>query len=74
MAEQPKRLYRSRTERMIAGVLGGFAGYFRIDPSLVRMVYALFTFVTGVFPGAFFYLLVAIIVPKEPEAASSSEG
>lgn len=59
---------------MIAGVLGGLAGYFRLDPSLVRIVYALFTFFTGVFPGAFLYLLMAIIVPKEPEAASPSEG
>jgi phage shock protein C len=61
---QPKRLYRSRSERMIAGVCGGVADYFGIDPTLVRIL-ALATFlVPG--SGVIAYLIAWVIVPEEP--------
>lgn len=61
-----KRLYRSNKERMFAGVLGGIAEYFRLDPTLVRL-----GFVAGMFISAgtlfFFYIIAIFIIPSEWE-------
>ena len=65
------RLLRSRTDRMVGGVCGGLAGYFDVDPSLVRFGWALGTLApTG--GGSFFigiaaYIAMLIIVPEEPK-------
>ena len=58
-----KRLYRSRNERMIAGVCAGLADYLDIDPTVVRLLFVL-GFVAG---GATFwaYLVMMLIVPEE---------
>lgn len=58
-----KKLYRSKTDRMIAGVAGGLGEYFEIDPTLVRLLWVLFLF-TGA--GFLAYILAWIIVPEEP--------
>jgi phage shock protein C len=59
------RLYRSR-DRVLAGVAGGMADYFDVDPSMVRVLWAVLTFLSG---GLLIlvYILMAIIVPEEPE-------
>jgi phage shock protein C len=59
------RLYRSRDDRMLAGVAGGLAENWNIDPSLVRIVWALLTVLTG---GLAFlvYVVMAIVVPERP--------
>ncbi len=67
MAQPTKRIYRSRTERMLAGVLGGVAEYFGLDPSLVRIGYVIVTFFSAGIPGVLLYLMVALIVPAAPE-------
>lgn len=63
------RLFRSRTERKIAGVCGGLALYFRVDPFLMRLIFIIF-FLAG---GAAFliYLIMWLIVPLEPEQSSN---
>ncbi len=60
-----ERLYRSRSDRMIAGVAGGLAEHFDLDPSLVRVAWVLLALVTG---GIFFlaYIVMAIVVPEDP--------
>lgn len=60
-----KRLYRSTEERMLAGVLGGIAEYFAIDPTFVRLIYIalLFMSVGSLF---FFYLIAIFIIPIDP--------
>lgn len=63
-----KRLYRSRTKKMIAGVCGGIAEYFGIDETLVRLATAFLAAVTGIVPGVVFYLVAAIIMPEDPGA------
>jgi phage shock protein C len=64
--ELRNRIYRSRSERMLAGVAGGLADYFDIDPTLVRLTWAIGALVTG--PVALvLYFLCALIIPKEPE-------
>ena len=65
---EKKRIYRSRSDRMVAGVLGGWAAYLHLDPSLVRLAFVVLLILTGFFPGVFFYLVMAIIIPAEPKA------
>lgn len=61
-----KRLYRSRKDRMISGVLGGFAAYFAIDATVVRMLFVLGLFFSA-FTLAFVYLAAIFIMPEEGE-------
>ena len=62
---EPKKLYRSRTYRMICGVCAGIAEYFNIDPTLVRLLAALAAFVScGTALVAYF--VAAIIIPDSP--------
>ncbi len=58
-----KRLYRSRSDRMIWGVCGGLAKYFDIDPTIVRIVAILSIFLSGF--GILAYIILAIVVPLE---------
>ncbi len=73
MAERPKRLHRSRTDRQLAGVLGGVSDYLRMDPSFVRIAYVILTILTGFVPGLFLYLVMTFIVPVEPETQSQPD-
>ena len=73
---ESKKLYRSRTDRMAAGVCGGLGKYLGIDPTLVRLVFVLLL-LFGVGSGLLVYLVMMIVMPLEPEALadirSSSE-
>ena len=59
-----KRLYRSRNDRMLFGVAGGFAEYLDVDPAFVRIVWALLIFAAGT--GFLLYIVAAILIPEEP--------
>jgi len=65
--ELHNRIYRSRTERMIAGVAGGMAEYAGIDPTIARLIWVLAFATTGPL-ALFLYVLCAIIIPREPGA------
>lgn len=58
------RLTRSSSDRMLAGVLGGLADYFGIDPTIVRLVYILLTLMTGTAFGVILYAILWIIMPE----------
>jgi len=59
-----KRLTRSETDKQIAGVCGGLADYFKVDPTLVRVVWAVLTIVPGaIVLGILAYLLAWFIMP-----------
>lgn len=60
----PKRLYKSRVNRMIDGVCGGIAEYFGLDPTLVRIVWVLLTILGG--SGILLYIAGMIIIPTAP--------
>ncbi len=60
-----KRLYRSQKDKVIAGVCGGIAVHLNVDPVLVRLVYILLTFGTGLGPGLIVYFIAWIIIPLE---------
>ena len=59
-----KRLYRSRTHRIIAGVCGGIADYTNIDPTIVRLLWLLVSLFWGA--GIIAYIIAVIIIPEEP--------
>ena len=58
-----KRLYRSESNRMLCGVCAGIAEYFNLDPTLIRLAWALFCVLGG--SGVLDYILAAIIIPPE---------
>lgn len=60
-----KRLFRSKKESMLAGVCGGIAEYFGLDPTLVRIGYILLSVLSAAFPGLIVYLILWIVVPEE---------
>lgn len=66
-----KRLYRSRANRMLAGVCGGLAEYLEVDPTLVRLVCVALVFMGGF--GLLVYVASAIIVPNNPEQQPSDK-
>ena len=66
-----KKLYRSKTDRVFFGVVGGLGEYFDIDSTLLRLAWVLIVVFTGIFPGVLVYLLAALIVPIAPRAAHS---
>jgi phage shock protein C len=65
------RLYRSRKDRILAGVAGGVAEMIDIDPSVVRVVWALLVFLTGGF-ALLVYIVMAIVVPERPDSVEAS--
>ena len=62
-----KRLYRSKKDRMIAGVCGGLAEYFAIDPVIVRLI-AVLLLLPGGLPGILPYVIFWVVVPEKSEA------
>lgn len=66
MAELSKKLYRSRSDRMIAGVVGGLAHYFGIDPTLARVLFVVGAFFSAAFPGIIAYAVLWAIIPEDP--------
>ncbi len=60
-----KRLFRSRSQRMIAGVCGGIAEYFNADPTIVRVIYVIGSLLSVAFPGIIIYIILMIIIPSE---------
>ena len=58
-----KRLYKSKVNKMIAGVCGGIAEYFNVDPTIVRLAWVVFTCLGG--SGLIEYIIAAIIIPQQ---------
>ena len=62
-ANHPKRLTRSLTDRWIAGVCGGIAQRFNLDPAIVRLGFVALS-LAGAFPGILAYIIAWIIMPE----------
>ncbi len=60
-AQVPSKLYRSRSQKMIAGVSGGLGEYFDVDPVLIRLLFVVTAFISGV--GILAYIVLWIVVP-----------
>lgn len=65
MTTEPAPLRRSRTDRMIAGVLGGLGRHYGIDPVKLRIAYVLVSLLCAAFPGIIVYLVMWFIIPLE---------
>jgi phage shock protein C len=59
----PKRLYRSRDNRMISGVCAGLAEYLDVDPTIIRLLFVLGLFASGATFWA--YLVMMLVIPEE---------
>ena len=66
-----KKLYRSKTKKMIAGVCGGLADYLDMDVNLMRLLFVAIALLTALLPMAIFYIIAWIIVPMEEESGKS---
>jgi phage shock protein C len=66
-----KRLHRLRDGRVVAGVCAGLAAYFGVDPTLVRLAFALLTVFGGL--GVLLYLCAWVVIPEEGDGVSIAE-
>lgn len=60
-----KRLYRSDTNKVLCGVIGGVGEYFDIDPTVLRLGYIILAFMSGFFPAVIGYFFAVLVVPKK---------
>lgn len=58
------KLYKSEDNRVLCGVCGGIGEYFGVDPTVIRIIWAVLAFVAG--GGLILYLIAAILIPREP--------
>ncbi len=63
---ESRKLTRSRRHKMIAGVCGGIAEYFELDPTVVRVAYVLISIVSVAFPGILAYIILMFVMPPPP--------
>ena len=61
-----KRLYKSKDNKVLAGVIGGGGEYFEVDPVILRLLWLLMVIATGVVPGILAYFISVFIVPQHP--------
>jgi phage shock protein C len=61
-----RQLRRSRSNRMLAGVVGGLAEYFGLDATLARVIFVAVSVLSAGFPGMLVYLILWVVIP-EPE-------
>lgn len=64
-----KRLYRSKKNRVFAGIFGGLGEYFEVDPVLLRVIWIFLFVMTGILPGALAYFIAMFVMPEHSEAS-----
>ncbi len=62
---RPKKLYRSR-DRILGGVLAGFAEYIHADVSLIRILFVIVSILSAAFPGILVYIICWVVIPEKP--------
>ena len=72
-SEPPRRKLTRSKDKMIAGVCGGIAEYFQIDPTLVRVLYVLVSILSAAFPGILAYIILMFVMPP-PDSAPAPTG
>jgi phage shock protein C len=65
MATVKKKLYKSKTNRVLKGVLGGIGEYFDVDPVVIRVAFVLITAFTHVVPGIVAYIVASFVMPEK---------
>lgn len=66
-----KKLQRS-ANRMLAGVCGGIAEYFDLDPTLIRVVYVLLSLFSACFPGLLVYIIMMLLMPNNNQVDTNN--
>ncbi len=61
-----KKLYKSDTNKIFAGVIGGVGEYFDLDPTILRLAYILLAVLTAIVPAVIGYLIACLVVPSKP--------
>ena len=64
---EAKKLKRSRTDKMLGGVLGGIARHYEMDATMLRIIYVLVSLFSAAFPGMIVYLILWVLIPLEDE-------
>lgn len=64
MSSSPRRLTRSRSQRVVAGVCGGLADYFGWNPTVVRALYVVASVLSVGFPGILVYIVLWVVMPE----------
>ncbi|MBQ9201604.1 MAG: PspC domain-containing protein [Bacteroidales bacterium] len=62
---EPKKLRRSRSNKVLGGILAGIGEYFDLDPVLIRVIYCFLTLFTAAFPGVLMYIVMLILIPAD---------
>lgn len=62
-----KRLTRSGSDRIIAGVFGGFGQYFNCPANFLRVAYVILSILSGIVPGIIIYAIMVLIMPPDPQ-------
>ena len=62
-----RHLYKSRTNKVCCGVIGGIGAHFEVDSALLRVVWILIVVFTGFLPGLIAYILAVFVVPEQPK-------
>jgi len=68
-----KKLYRSNTNKTVAGVCGGIGEFFNIDPTIVRVIYVIASIFSAGFPGLLIYIILCVVMPSAPEGGQPWE-
>ena len=68
MSDDKKRLRRSRSNKMIGGVIGGLAEYYNFSPNGLRIIYVIVSVLSAAFPGILVYLILWLLMPLESKA------
>ena len=63
MDNEIKKLYKSKENKVVSGVIGGIGEYFELDPVILRLVYSVVVLFTGLFPGLVVYIIASLIIP-----------
>lgn len=61
-----KKLYRSETNKVFAGIIGGLGEYFDVDPVLLRLIWIVIVVFTGFIPGILVYIIALFLIPRRP--------
>jgi phage shock protein PspC (stress-responsive transcriptional regulator) len=60
-----KKMYRSQSNRVIAGICGGLGELYAIDPTLLRLIFVFVMLVTGIFPLTITYIIAWFVLPMK---------
>jgi phage shock protein C len=68
-----KKLYKSDTNKVISGVIGGIGEYYNIDPTVLRLACIVVAILTAIVPSILGYIVASIIVPSRPHTETVHE-